>query len=76
MMDSLHQNKNQSFIKYSQEVKIKIRKVLKFFRCQNFDVPYITKYKFNEIDPELTQADIWRVFNLDVEYGKFLVQKK
>ena len=76
MMDSLIQNNHQSFSSKIQEKKKKICKVLKFFRCESHDIPYITKYRFNEVDPDLTEADIWRIFNLDIEYGKFLVQKK
>jgi len=25
----------------------------------------------NELIPELEPTDIWRIFNLDIEYGKF-----
>lgn len=76
MMESLQQSRNQSFSSKIQDVKKKICKVLKFFRNESHDIPYITRYRFNEVDPELTQADCWRIFNLDIEYGKFLVQKK
>jgi hypothetical protein len=30
----------------------------------------------NELIPELEPKDVWRIFNLDVEYGKFQIQKK
>jgi transcription elongation factor SPT6 len=50
---------------------VKIGKVLKLFRCENCDVPYITRYRQNELIPELEPDDVWRIFNLDIEYGKF-----
>lgn len=26
--------------------------------------------------PDLQPSDVWRIFNLDIEYGKFISQKK
>lgn len=76
IIDSLEQSKEQSFASKIQEVKKKICKVLKFFRCESLDIPFITKYRQNELIPELTANDVWKIFNLDIEYGKFQVQKK
>ena len=30
----------------------------------------------NELIPELESRHVWRIFELDIEYGKFQVQKK
>lgn len=76
IIDSLEQSKEQSFASKIQEVKKKICKVLKFFRCESLDIPFITKYRQNELIPELTPNDVWKIFSLDIEYGKFQVQKK
>ena len=46
------------------------------FRSENCDIPYITRYRHSELIPELQPHDVWRIFNLDIEYGKFQVQKK
>jgi len=40
------------------------------------DIPYITKVRQSELLPELSQEDTWRIFELDLEYGKFTLQKK
>lgn len=40
------------------------------------DIPFITKYNDKDLIPELNTEYIWRIFNLDIEYGKFEVQKK
>lgn len=44
-------------------------------RIDQFDVPFITKYKVADF-PEFSPEHIWKIFNLDIEYGKFEVQKK
>ena len=47
------------------------------FRNDQMDIPFITKYNIKDLIPELNTDDyIWRIFNLDIEYGKFEVQKK
>lgn len=43
------------------------------FRNDQFDVPFITKYKEKDLIPELNNEYIWRIFNLDLEFGKFEV---
>lgn len=40
------------------------------------DIPYITKVRQYELLPELGPQHTWRIFELDIEYGKFLIQKK
>jgi transcriptional accessory protein Tex/SPT6 len=58
------------------KIKAKIALVLKLFRVEKCDIPYITRYRQNELIPELEPHDVWTIFNLDIEYGKFQVQKK
>lgn len=41
----------------------------------NYDVPYITRYKMHDLSPELEPRDVWFIFNIDIEYGKFQIQK-
>lgn len=40
------------------------------------DVPYVTQHYQHLLMPDLTPSDVWRIFNLDIEYGKFISQKK
>lgn len=40
------------------------------------DIPYINRYCRANSTPELEQKDIWRIFNLDIEYGKLQEQKR
>jgi len=46
------------------------------FRCEQCDIPYITKVRQHELLPELSVEHTWRIFYLDIEYGKFMIQKK
>jgi hypothetical protein len=41
-----------------------------------FDIPYIIRYRLYELSPELESKDIWKIFNLDIEFGKFQILKK
>ena len=59
-----------------QDIEKKINRVLKMVRCEYHDLPFITKYRMNELIPELEQKDVFTIFELDVEYGKFQIQKK
>lgn len=63
-------------IQKTQDNYDKIIKVLKMIRNDQFDVPFITKYKLADLLPELGPDHIWKIFNLDIEYGKFEIQKK
>lgn len=57
------------------EIKTKIFKVLKMFKKDKIDIPFINRYGRAELIPELEQKDVWRIFNLDIEYGKLQEQK-
>jgi hypothetical protein len=76
IIESLSIAGDQQFAQKISEIKAKIAKVLTLFRCDNCDIPYITRYRQNELIPELESNDVWKIFNLDVEYGKFQIQKK
>ena len=58
-----------------QSMKEKIALILKMIRCEKHDVPFIEKYRFDELVPELEKENVWKIFSLDIEYGKFMVQK-
>ena len=59
-----------------EEIKTKIQRVLKMFKKDKMDIPYINRYCRAKLIPELEQKDVWRIFNLDIEYGKLLDQKQ
>lgn len=46
------------------------------FRTEYLDVPMITKYRKFEYTKELDETDVWHIFNLDIEYGKYKQQKQ
>ena len=73
IIESLSIAGDQQFAQKISDIKAKIAKVLTLFRCDNCDVPYITRYRQNELIPELEPNDVWRIFNLDIEYGKFQI---
>lgn len=76
IVESLESSKDISFAQTIHEVKKKISKVLKFFRCDGLDIPFISRYRQNELIPELKPSDVWKIFSLDIEYGKFMTLKK
>jgi hypothetical protein len=41
------------------------------FRIDHYDIPMITKYRKYEYQKDLDEKDVWTIFNLDIEYGKF-----
>ena len=59
-----------------EEIKMKIVRVLKMLKKDKMDIPYINRYCRAKLIPELEQKDVWRIFNLDIEYGKLLEQKQ
>jgi hypothetical protein len=40
-------------------------------RTEHLDIPMITMYRKYEFLKDLSEEDVWTVFNLDLEYGKF-----
>jgi hypothetical protein len=68
-------------LKYQQpdkfeDIRTKIYRVLKMFKKEKMDVPYINRYCRHSFIPELEAKDVWRIFNLDIDYGKLLEQKQ
>lgn len=63
--------KRESLLQYEDFVKIKIGKVLKAFKRDKMDIPMFAKYRKYEYMKELFESDVWAIFNLDIEYGKF-----
>ena len=49
----------------------KIKTVLNMIRKDYLDIPMIAKYRKYEYQYELNEEDIWQIFNLELEYGKF-----
>lgn len=74
-IDSLSASRDMILVQKIQDIKMKIGKVLEYIRCMNYDVPYITRYKMHDLSPELEPKDVWFIFNIDIEYGKFQIQK-
>jgi hypothetical protein len=55
------------------QAKVKIEKIIKSFRMgpNYLDVPMIAKHRVQDYMNELTEQDVWAIFNYDLEYGKF-----
>lgn len=51
-------------------------KVLTKILCQYGDIPWICRYAREFYMPELEQKDVWRIYQLDIEYGKLQSQKQ
>ncbi len=49
--------------------------MLSLFRQEHLDIPMITMYRKYEFTKDLTEEDVWTVFTLDQEYGKFTYEK-
>jgi hypothetical protein len=50
--------------------------ILDLFRKEYLDVPMIARYRKYLYNKVLTEDDVWLIFNLDSEYGKFRIQFK
>lgn len=74
--ESLEASKDTNQTQKIKDIQEKIQKTLNLFRCDLLDIPEIIKYRQALLSPEIEPADVWRIFNLDIEYGKFEVQKK
>lgn len=67
MDDTIREN----LMHYEEQVKNKIGKVIRSFRKEYYDVTMFAKYRKYEYMKELFESDVWAIFNLDIEYGKF-----
>lgn len=68
--------KRDNLLHYEDQVKVKIAKVIRYFRKEYYDVPMFAKYRKYEYMRDLFESDVWAIFNLDIEYGKFQQQLK
>lgn len=46
-------------------IKRKITKLLGLFRQEYLDIPMITMYRKYEFAKDLSEEDVWTIFNLD-----------
>nr|XP_033334830.1 transcription elongation factor SPT6-like [Megalopta genalis] len=53
----------------------KIKKVLDFIRNQNFEVPFISFYRKEYVQPELNINDLWKIYKFDAKWCQ-LKQRK
>mmetsp|Transcript_22818 Transcript_22818/g.22049 ORF Transcript_22818/g.22049 Transcript_22818/m.22049 type:complete len:137 (+) Transcript_22818:710-1120(+) len=67
--------KRNEFQVNAEPTKKKIFNVLKMIHKEFFDIPMIVKYRKHEYGLELEGEDVWTIFNLDLEYGKFIHEK-
>ena len=51
-----------------------IKNVLLFMRDQHLDVPFIARYRSYEYRRGLQEADIWTIFQLEQEFGRYRAQ--
>lgn len=49
--------------------------IISLFRNEKNDIPYIVKYRRYVYQKELTESDVWTIFNYDIEFGKFKQEK-
>jgi transcriptional accessory protein Tex/SPT6 len=45
-------------------------------RAEHLDIPMVTMYRKYEFQKELDESDVWTIFNLDIEYGKYMHEKQ
>jgi transcriptional accessory protein Tex/SPT6 len=55
-------------------VKDSIKNVLLFMREQHYDVPFIARYRSYEYRRGLEEEDIWTIFQLEQEFGRYRAQ--
>ena len=61
----------EELLQYEDAVKKKIQRVIEQIRKEYLDVQMIVKYRKYEYMKELSDQDVWIIFDLDLEYGKF-----
>lgn len=76
MLDSFDFTKEN--VQQSKKVSTinKIQAVLRMFRKDKKDVPFIANYAMHELAPDIEPKHVWRIFNLDMEHGKFVALKR
>jgi transcription elongation factor SPT6 len=67
---------NKSNFDNQTKVKEKIKVVLNHMKNEFFEIPFIALYRKMNYEPELNQADIWKIQEYDLEWMKLKVQKE
>ena len=60
----------------NENLNKKIKLILELNKKDFFDIPYIIFYKKYIYEPELTQENIWKIFQLDRDYQEIINYKK
>jgi len=72
----LVQDKNkEEFTNNTDAIQNKIQRVLHLIRVEHLDVPMVATYRKYEYQKDLTDEDVWTIFDLDLEYGKYTQEK-
>jgi hypothetical protein len=56
-------------------VRKKIILVLDYYKKDYLDIPMIVYYRRMNYEPELSQKEIWKIFELDREWNKLCDQR-
>ena len=56
-------------------LKKKILTVLEYYKKDFYDIPFIVYYRRMFYETELNQFDIWKIFEFDKEFNKFMSYK-
>jgi hypothetical protein len=62
---------SETLLSNEDSAKKKISLVLRMMRVEYLDIPMIAKYRKYQYMKEINEEDIWIIYNLDLEYGKF-----
>ncbi|XP_034935114.1 transcription elongation factor SPT6-like [Chelonus insularis] len=73
--DSFDDEVNNQSQKGPQTVA-KIKKALDFMRNQNFEVPFISFYRKEYVNPELNINDLWKVYKFDAKWCQLKQRKE
>jgi len=57
-------------------LKQKIFRVLELVHLKKLDLPLIARYYMDELHPQLDEEKVWQIFNLDLEFGKFVNERE
>ena len=57
-------------------LRTKIKDVLELYRKGHHDIPFIITYRKNQYEPLLNKNDIWKIYDLDLEWNSFRTTKE
>lgn len=72
----MQENSSRYFSHNEEQIKKKVYSVLQMIRAEHLDIPMVTMYRKYEFQKELDESDVWTIFNMDIEYGKYMTEKK